>query len=122
MFHVTCICTQRLQLFDERTYRVLVASVCGSWRDTAFALGQHISVLHYRSATRPQRVIVDDDGGLLVVSPARLVSGSTVASATYCTRRALLDNFVLAVPPPSSVRATDGTKKRRKEGLDHKSE
>jgi hypothetical protein len=84
----------------------VLASICGAWRHTPWRIGQFVAVLHYRAAFKPTRVIVDNDGGLLLLAPSQLVSGSVVAGATYCTRRAVLDDLVLSVrilPPKNKL-------------------
>jgi hypothetical protein len=117
-----------LTLWDEKRQVSVLASICGAWRDTPWSLGLSVAVLHYRAAYHPARVIVDDDGGLLLLVPQQLVSSSVVASAAWCTRRSVLDELFLSVcacqcqvlqfsihaqvPPPSSVRSSNGDKYR----------
>jgi DNA replication ATP-dependent helicase Dna2 len=95
----------RVRLFDERTQRQVLASLCGVWRAAPLSAGQYVALWHVREAFRPRRVVLDDEHGVLLIAPAQLLSGSVVAKASFCLRRSLLDELFSAVDLPASAAA-----------------
>jgi len=64
-------------------------SLRGTWTNTAVSVGDVINVLAGYDA-EADAYVVDDAGGAIVVDPDRLVSGTSVVSALFCMRKAVL--------------------------------
>lgn len=93
---------QRCQVIDvKRDPRVTVLTVrqveseavdtvacSGFWRDARVKVDDVVTIQAGREESR--RWIVDNDRGYLVTQPDTLVSGTTITSALFCSRRAVL--------------------------------
>ncbi|KAK7088075.1 hypothetical protein V1264_022042 [Littorina saxatilis] len=86
-----------LELSKEGTADVIKKAILrDSWSDTHIAAGDivhflpregHTPVLH----DSDDDIVIDDDGGHMVVNPDLLLSGTTIVSGVYCLRRSVLN-------------------------------
>lgn len=82
----TIVLTVR-QVESSEEEAVDTVACSGFWRDARVKIDDIVTIQARRES---QRWIVDNDDGFLVTQPDTLISGTTITSALFCNRRAVL--------------------------------
>eukprot|EP00095_Tigriopus_kingsejongensis_P009867 maker-scaffold757_size101632-snap-gene-0.17 protein:Tk09867 transcript:maker-scaffold757_size101632-snap-gene-0.17-mRNA-1 annotation:"dna replication atp-dependent helicase nuclease dna2-like" len=81
---------------------VVQCRLAGSWLHTRVSAGDLVHVLAERQSAGNE-YLVNDRGGLLVVQPDHLVSGTSVVASLFCLRQAVLNERFKGLEGPSKT-------------------
>ncbi|XP_015607764.1 DNA replication ATP-dependent helicase/nuclease DNA2 [Cephus cinctus] len=73
---------------DEETKVVSNVYCSGYWRDIKYETGEIITI---QAIKESNKWIVDNNNGFIITEPDKLVSGTSVVGALFCTRRGVLN-------------------------------